>query len=153
METFKEISIGGVPKGQLIKQLVEAGVEFNSYAKILFEHAAFSPDVTVEKVKLVKIKPSDLGLNNPYSIEDAIQRASSLGLRPCPLYLAAFLRLEYMDQPEGMYLTVASIRLENDENFPTGFYIRNLEHSLWLRGYRAIGQTDHPTNNEFIFLS
>jgi len=152
MEPFKEISIGGVPRHQLINRLVKEGIRFNDYAKTLFEHPAFSPDGSTEKVNLVKVKPSELGLHNPYSLEAAVSRASDLGLRPCPLYLAAFLRLEYLDQPEGAYLTVASPRPESDENHPCGFYLRNFENSLWLRGYRAMGECDHPASNEFLFL-
>ena len=152
MDIFKEISVGGVPKNLLINRLVKAGIQFNEYAKTLFEHEAFATDAPVEKLKLVKIKPSDLGLSNPYSLEMVVQQASNLGLRVCPLPVAAFLRLEYLDQVEGPYLTIASARPENDENYPTGFYIRNLENILWLRGYRAIGECDHPLNNEFVFL-
>lgn len=32
--------------------------------------------------------------------------------------------------------------LTNDENYPTGFYIRNFESSLWLRGYRVTGEPE-----------
>jgi hypothetical protein len=32
---FKNISIGGVAKDRLMNQLVETGVQFNEYAKIL----------------------------------------------------------------------------------------------------------------------
>ncbi len=149
---FKEISIGGLDKELLLQRLVEAGIRFNDYAKILFDHPKFFPSHSVKKVKLVKVKPTDLGLKNPYSIEKLLQVASTFGLRPCPLYLAAFLRLEYLDQEEGPYCTIASALPESDENFPTGFYIRNFENSLWLRGYRAQGECDHPANNEFIFL-
>jgi hypothetical protein len=81
-----------------------------------------------------------------------INRALNHGLRLCPLYLGAFLRLEYPDQPEGPYLTIASPRPENDESFPTGFYIRNIDRSLWLRGYRVEGACDWPQDNEFVFL-
>lgn len=151
-ETFKEISIGGMSKDQLIDRLVSSGVQFNAYAKLLFDHPAFAPDARVERVTLVKLKTSDLGIQNPYSLEMAIAAASGLGLKPGPLYLAAFLRLEYMNQPEGSYLTVASLRPNDDEEYPTGFYIRNFENSLWLRGYRAIGECDHPTDNELVFL-
>lgn len=92
--------------------------------------------------KLVKVKLSDLRLNNPCSFQDVCDRASNLG----------FLRLEYLDQPEGPYLTIASPQSENDENYPTGFYIRNFENSQWLRGYRAIGVAEWPMDNEFTFL-
>lgn len=43
IQTFKEISIGGLSKNQLLEQLVEAGIQFNRYADTLFEHPLFSP--------------------------------------------------------------------------------------------------------------
>lgn len=151
LETFKEISVGGLTKETLIQQLVDAGVQFNKYASILFEHRSFFPGTETEKVKLVKVNLSDLSLNNPCSFQDIINAALSLGLGLCPLYLGAFLRLEYLDQPEGAYLTIVSPQPENDENYPTGFYIRNFENSLWLRGYHVVGDPEWPLNNEFIF--
>lgn len=78
---FKEISVGGLTKEALIQRLVDAGVQFNPYARTLFEHR----------------------------------------------------------WPE------------NDENHPTGFYLRNSDNSLWLRGYRVTGDPDWPTENEFVF--
>jgi hypothetical protein len=152
LETFKEISIGGITKDQLIKQLIEAGIQFNEYAKILFEHQRFSPINEPEKVQLVKLTLSDLGMDNPCSFQEVVNRASTLGLRICPLYCAAFLRLQYLDQPEGPYLTVVSAKPEGDENYPNGFYIRNFNKILWLRGYRATDFCEWPMDNEFLFL-
>ena len=151
-ETFKEISVGGLAKEPLIERLVDAGIQFNKYANILFEHHSFSPGPRSETARLVKVKLSDLHLNSPCSFQDIRNRASRSGLGLCPLYLGAFLRLEYLDQSEGPYLTIASPQPENDENYPTGFYIRNFENSLWLRGYRAMGESEWPVDNEFIFL-
>ncbi len=151
-QTFKEISIGGLAKEPLLQRLVDAGIQFNKYAHILFEHRLFSPDHPTERVKLVKVKLSHLNLSSPCSFQEILNRASSMRLRACPLYLSAFLRLEYLDQPEGPYLTLASAQPEKDDNYPTGFYIRNFENSLWLRGYRAIGEAEWPQDNEFIFL-
>ena len=153
MEVFKEISIGGWPKEVLLQKLVNAGVQFNAYALTLFDHPLFSPTSPAEKAKLVKLTAADLGLCNPFSLESALQKAAVLGLKPCPLFLAAFLRLEYRNQPEGSYLTVISTRPVAEENYPTGFYLRKLEGKLWLRGYRAIGECDHPENNEFVYLA
>ncbi len=36
LEVFKEISIGGITKDQLVKQLVEAGIQFNEYIVVPF---------------------------------------------------------------------------------------------------------------------
>ncbi|MGZ6458848.1 MAG: hypothetical protein ACXWQX_07400 [Bdellovibrio sp.] len=150
---FKEITIGGLSKEQLLQQLSEASIQFNKYANILFDHPQFLPLSEVEKVKLVKVTLSDLELKDTCSTEEFSDRASMLGLKLCPLYLAAFLRLEYLDQPDGPYLTVASHKPNEDENFPNGFYLRNFENALWLRGYRADGFSDWPGSNEFIFIA
>lgn len=90
----------------------------------------FLPSAESEKVSLVKVSLADLGLNDSCSIEEFENRASALNLKLCPLYLAAFLRLQYIDQPVGFYLTIASKKPENDENYPNGFYIRNFENAL-----------------------
>lgn len=151
-EIFKEITIGGLTKEQLLQKLTAAGVQFNKYADILFEHPQFSPSEEPKSVKLVKLKSSDLGLDNPCSFKELAARALDKGLKLCPLYLSAFLRLEYLDQPEGPYLTIASSKPENDENYPNGLYIRNFEKVLWLRGYRADDFCEWPPQNEFIFM-
>lgn len=150
---FTELIIGGLSKEHLVQRLSEAGIQFNKYANTLFEHPQFSPPSETEIVKLVKVTLSDLGLKDTCSAEEFSNRASVLGLRLCPLYLAAFLRLEYLDQPDGPYLTVASQKPNEDENFPNGFYLRNFENALWLRGYRADGFSDWPGSNEFIFIA
>ena len=152
LEVFREISIGGVTQEQLLQKLIGAGIKFNKYAEILFAHPQFFPNEESEKVKLVKVSLSDFGLSNPCSFQELTRRVSAFGLKSCPLYLGAFLRLDYLDQPAGPYLTIASVKPENDENYPDGFYIRNFEESLWLRGYRADDVCEWPAENEFIFI-
>ena len=150
---FAEIIIGGLSKDQLLQKLSEAGIQFNKYANMLFEHPQFLPPSEVEKVKLVKVTLTDLELKDTCTSLEFSKRASILGLSLCPLYLAAFLRLEYLNQSDGSYLTVASHKPIDDENFPNGFYLRNFENTLWLRGYRADGFSDWPGSNEFIFIA
>lgn len=152
VEVLREITIGGITKEDLLQKLVQAGIQFNKYANTLFDHPQFTPSEKSEFVKLVIVKPSDLDLDNPCSFSELVKRASALDLKPCPLYLAAFLRLEYLEQAPGPYLTIASIKPENDENYPNGFYIRNIEGTLWLRGYRADDFCEWPSGNEFIFI-
>lgn len=152
LEIFKEIKIGGITKTQLLKKLSEASVQFNKYAEILFEHPQFMPTEKIENKKLVKVNLADLNLSNPCSFQEIINHASALNLKLCPLYLAAFLRLEYLDQPTGPYLTIASNNLSKDENYPIGFYIRKLDNIFWLRGYNVDGVCEWPTENEFVFI-
>jgi hypothetical protein len=150
-EIFKTISIGGVSKETLIQQLVAAGVQFNENAKKLFERDAFAPPREVTRLNLVKLTPAALGLGKEYSYDDVIAAGERVGLKLCPFTTAAFLRLAYLDQPEGPYLTIVSSRTHADEEAPLGFYLRNNDGHLWLRGYRAIGATEWPAG-EFVFL-
>ena len=41
LETFKQISIGGMTKKSLIQRMADADIHFNKYANVLFEHHAF----------------------------------------------------------------------------------------------------------------
>jgi hypothetical protein len=59
--------------------------------------------------------------------------------------------LEYLDQPEGPYLTIASEKPKNDDEYPNGFYVRNLDNALWLRGYRASDDYEWPVDHDLIF--
>jgi hypothetical protein len=148
----QHISIGGLTKEELLQQLESSGIQFNKYAHTLFEHPAFLPDSKITEVQLVKIKFSDLNLSNPCSYKAILEQALKLNLKLCPLYLAAFLRLQFLDQAEGPYLTIASEKPIDDDNYPNGFYVRKLDGILWLRGYRAEGDCEWPNENEFIFL-
>jgi len=152
-EIFREIEIGGLSKEQLLTRLSGSGIQFNKHATTLFNHHQFLPSAESENVTLVKVSLADLGLNDSCFIEEFETRASALGLKLCPLYLAAFLRLQYTNQPVGPYLTIASKKPEKDENYPSGFYIRNFENALCLRGYMADGFAGWPEQNEFIFIN
>lgn len=149
---FKEIQIGGMNKSELLKRLESAGIQYNEYAKTLFDHPSFSPSTEIKKVRLVKLSLSELGLKESCSFNDFTAMASELGLSLCPLYLAAFLRLEYLEQEEGPYLTIACEKPEMGEAYPNGFYLRNIENTLWLRGYQADGFDNWPGSNEFVFV-
>ena len=150
-DIFKEITFGGLTKEQLLKKLSDSGIQFNKYAKMLFEYPQFSPPLETEKVKLVKATLFDLGLKDTCSFEEFSNQITNLDLKLCPLFLAAF-RLEYLDQPAGPYITIASQKPEMKKDCPNGFYIRNFENTLWLRGYNADGFSDWPGQNEFIFI-
>ena len=67
----------------------------------------------------------------------------------CPLELAIYLRINFTNQIEGSYLTVASENLQDWREFPNGFYLRSYDDALWLRGYWADTDVIWSTNSEF----
>jgi len=147
-----EINYGGLSKDQILEKLKDANIYFNEYAHKIFNHQQFVIDKDIKKVQLVKLKLEDVGLTNPCSYKELVDKAASLDLVECPIDLAAYLRLELLNQIEGPYLTIASQKLESDPDFPNGLYLRNNEGKLWLRGYRADDFCEWPKDNEFIFI-
>lgn len=152
IKLFKEIIIGGVTKEELLQQLLKAGIHFNEYGNKLINHPSFTPPQNKENVKLVKVSLAEIGLEETCTWDEFEVRASIFKMKLCPLYLGAFLRLEYLDQLNGPYLTIASKKLSDDNEMPNGFYLRNFENLLWLRGYRADGFDGWPGTNEFVFI-
>ena len=151
-ETFKRISIGGIEKKILIDKLLSANIQFNEYAEMIFDHNLFQPAMETEKVSLAKVTQADLSIAFSSTFNDILEKAETFNLTTCPLCLGAFLRLSYMEQPVGPYLTIASQKPENDDNYPNGLYVRNSDGALWLRGYRASDCYEWPMEHEFIFL-
>lgn len=151
MDTFIEISINHFGKEELLLRLKERGIQFNKYADQLFKDPSFAPSGAAEKVKLVKVNLSELGLTKPTVYQDIVAQAEHYGLNLCPLILAAYLRLEILDQPEGPYLKVASPKVGNSDDYPRGLYLRNFDKALWLRGFCASDDWEYPLDMEFIF--
>lgn len=151
MKIFKEIEAGPMGKGELIQRMSERGIQFNTYAELLFENPSFQRLSAPQTFKLVKLKLREMDLDRPTIYDEIVKRAQTLGLQLCPLILAAYLRLEYLDQPEGPYLKIASPKVGETEDEPRGLYLRNLEGTLWLRGYRASDDWEYSPEMEFIF--
>jgi hypothetical protein len=72
--------------------------------------------------------------------------------------------LHYRDQPEGHWgqpvrqhqapsgsITIATERLDDDDDVPKGFYLRRIEGVLWLRGYRSGGEHIWGAGDRFLF--
>ena len=93
---------------------------------------------------------SDLGFPEGATIPVVYSKAEQLGLKLCLPELGPYLRMQYLDQPEGSTgkpvrknrspygaITIASKKLSEDADFPRGFYLRKIEGKLWLRAYIA----------------
>jgi len=92
-----------------------------------------------------------LSLTKPNLYQDIVSAAEKFELKLCPLIVAAHLRLDYWEQPAGPYLKVASPKVCGAENFPRGLYLRNINNTLWLRGYCASDDWEYSLDIEFLF--
>lgn len=144
--------MGGVPKDALLARLADAGVQLNDHARTLFADDDFTTAPTERTVRVAFVALPDLGLPEGGCFDEILARAEAAGLAACELEVAPHLRLAYLAQPEGPYLTVASHALRDDPAFPNGLYLRRREDGLWLRGFRADDDYHYPPDfTHFVF--
>lgn len=135
-------------KHELILELEKRGIQLNEAARALFAHSRFITSEAASVFQTVETTVADLGFANGATIAEVIQKARASGLSLCPLELGPHLRLQHLEQPEGHIghpatqhrapagaLTVVSPEVAEDEDTPTGFYLRRINSVLWLRGY------------------
>ncbi|NOX31031.1 MAG: hypothetical protein GXP35_13440 [Actinobacteria bacterium] len=125
----------------------------NDYARDLFADATFTISSEVRQVQVVLVSLPEIGLPAGGLFDEILSQAATLGLEPCPLEVAPHLRLSYLDQPRGPYLTVASLELRPGPETPNGFYLRHLDDGLWLRGYESGPENLYPPDfTDFVFV-
>ena len=152
-ERARKLESGGRNKAELLSSLQEAGVSLNRYAEILFDDPAFVTSETSQWVLATEVTIAELGLTAGATSAEIFDRARCVGLNPCPLELAPHFRLQFLDQPEGPYLTVASTKTKDDDAYPNGFYLRRKDGRLWLRGYQATSDYIWEPASRFVFLT
>lgn len=161
---MRTVEVGGLTKQQLINRLQEYSILLNQYGEKLLTDEKFTTSDSKYTMKTVEITVANLGFPEGATTAHIFKKARKLGLELCPLELGPYLRLEYLDQPEGDSgnplqkhqaptgsITVASKILTEDDNFPKGFYLRRINGELWLRGYIAdVLHVWNPTDH-FVF--
>lgn len=146
------IGIGGQNKEELLASLAANSVQLNQYAHMLFDHRRFETSEQSRSVIVTILTVAELGFSSGATSDDIFASAGASGFDLCPIELAAHFRLQYLEQPDGPYITVASAKICNDAAFPNGFYLRRLDGTLWLRGYRASTDYVWEPASRFAFL-
>lgn len=160
----RKVKVGGLTKQQLIKRLQEYAILLNEYGEKLLTDEKFTTSDLKYTMQTIEITVGNLGFPEGATTAQIFKKARELGLELCPIELGPYLRLEYLDQPEGDSanplqqhqaptgsITVATKILTEDDNFPKGFYLRRINGELWLRGYIADGLHVWNTTDHFVF--
>jgi len=158
------VEVGGLTKTQLTLKLQQNSIMMNAYGEMLLDDERFTISDTKYSIQTVELTVANLGFSNGATLPQLYKRADELGLDLCPPELGPYLRLDYMEQPEGNpknliqgkqapsgSITIASEILTEDDDFPKGFYLRKMNGKLWLRGYIADQLHVWNPNDHFIF--
>ena len=154
------VKIGGLRKSELLSLLHHSGVLLNELAVQLFEDERFSTLPTSRDIEIIHRSVAELGFPDGAVWDELTKRAAAQGYYSCPLELGPHLRLHLTNQGEGSTgqpksenrappgsLTVVSEALSPNDEFPKGFYLRRIDGTLWLRGYRSwAGHVWEPAN-------
>ena len=156
------LRIGGLTRGGLVEALKTSAVLLNATAKALLEDAVFD-QVEVEDVEIVERTVGELGFPDGATLFQVFAAAQERGLRLCPPTAGPWMRLSMLDQqtapdsimskgraPSGS-ITVASIPLREDDEYPKGFYLRVVDGVPWLRGYRCTEQHNWSADDWLLF--
>ena len=148
---------------QIQKMLEEHHILINDYAREYFSHPGFSFWSSGEMTVMIA-SLQEIGLENGATLNDIFEYIPKVGLRPCSSATGLFLRLTWADQPKSktsvltgthnapdQAVTVLSDILEENDAFPKGLYLRNVDGNLWLRGYVCDSSYRFPGDALFAF--
>ncbi|MGI8384182.1 helicase [Robertmurraya sp. P23] len=160
----RTVEAGGHTKWELIEKLQQSSILINEYGERLLIDDKFKASETKYILQTVELTVGNLGFPEGANTDEIFKKANELGLELCPIELGPYLRLQYLDQPEGSSgnslqkhqapsgsITIASEILTEDDDFPKGFYLRRINGELWLRGYRADHLHVWNPDDHFIF--
>ncbi len=158
------VYVGGANAEQLYAQLRGAGVELNESALTLLSSDRFMTSEARRTSMSVELSVRNLGYTQGAAMSELQDKAVALGLCLPPIEFGPHLRLQYLDQPEGYCghpitahrappgsITIASAPLSEDDEFPKGFYLRLIQGTLWLRGYRSGPEHVYDPDDRLIF--
>lgn len=157
------LTIKSFPVEQIPNLLKEHGILLNHYAKEFFAHPCFSIGPSGETTVTIA-SLQEIGLENGATISDIFTHISKTGLKACTVSTGLFLRLAWTDQPQSrnsilsgthsipdQAVTVLSEIIDQDDTFPKGLYLRNVDGDLWLRGYICDDTYRFPGDAMFAF--
>ena len=156
---------GGLEQEALRAHLKTQHILLNDYAEMLLESQFFtvSPKARTTSFQILTI--AELGLATGGTLPEVYHAASTQQLALCSYEEAVYLRLALTEQADsslkdGRYstneapaeaFTVASPVVTPDDNFPKGFYLRQIDGEVWLRGYCCDDLHRFKASDQFVF--
>ena len=152
------------PKERLPELLKKHSVFINTYAEQNFSHSGFRTDCCPEELQIVITSLHELGFSRGATLKGISETLADFRLKPCHASTGLFLRIAWKEQEQSgnsvltgtrrapdSAVTVFSEPLEEDDAFPKGLYLRNVDGRLWLRGYVCDQDYRWSENDLFAF--
>ena len=128
---FKTVKLGTLPNAQAIPSAIaKAGGRVSNWAADLMNRMTVAKKET--KVELVVASVAELGFKEGATYADICEKAKQLGLGLCPAEVGPQLRLQYTNQPNGEWLTIAMKPITGSDGSLSVFLVVRGDSGLWL---------------------
>jgi hypothetical protein len=88
--------------------LMKAGCFANDFVLDAMDQSSFTVSKTKKEVDIIVVSVAEFGFENGASLKDIYAKGQEWGLKLCSLEVCLQLRLQYMNQPKGEHLYVAT---------------------------------------------
>ncbi len=146
-----KLKFGGHTKEELLILLSKNKTCLNAYATMLFMDEKFLTSSTEKEARLVELNLSDMGFKSGAKYSEVVEASKVMGLQMCPLEIAPYFRIHFKNQNEGPFLTLASFKMRDCEEYPNGFSLKRYDNNLWLRGYCSTSDWVRGNESKFVF--
>ena len=146
------VEIGNHTNAELLQELKEQHIQFNTFALQLFEDKMIQTKQSAQTLSVLVTTPLDLGAPFGATLAELLEYAAQRDLEPCPLAVAPYLLLHGILLTKDEYITLASLPLAKEDTYPRGLYLRKRDDGLWLRGYRCDDDFIFPPSMKFVFI-
>lgn len=157
------VRLGGMSLTQLRQALQQADIHTNAHAETLLTKLHLFGEEPAYLVRVGIVTVGQLGLTRGGTLPQIGRAALHVGFKLGPLALAPFMRLQWQAQPASTdsamqrqrapqaAVTVAVAHPGGAPSAPRGFYLRNVNGHLWLRGYVASDDYVWAASDQFAF--
>lgn len=132
------------------KALLDKGYEISDWAKGILSKVTFNKEG--KTYNLVSFSVSQLGFPNGATLQEIYEKAQELGLELCPAEVGPQLRLQYPDQSNGEYLSVAMNSIFDSEGNSNLFNVKRDVGELWLDNDDGRLDSRWYGHDRFVFL-
>lgn len=147
-----DLTIGGVPKGELLQYLKDKGFKVSTSAEEMIRNTAFT--VTkgeVQPIRLFRASIRALGFTDATTIQDLYSRIDALGADLCPAEVGPHRRAQYTDQPMNGTEWITMNQIAASHSRPLVFVIVRDEDGSWLEGSWALPDDERLPEPRIVF--
>ncbi len=151
---WRKTTVGTFPDSVALRNALSArGCGVGDLASEIMARPAFTLSTTKADLELVTVSAAELGfLTETVSLGQIYGRAQQLGFGLAPAEIAPQLRLQYLDQPIGEFLSIGMNPIKTSKGEPVILNVANGGAGLILIGQDGRADAEMFVGSVFVFL-